>query len=268
MFGALAITMIAWASVSWSDDRIGLGAGIRLIWQSLFAVLMIMAFGYVDAVLYAHNQWLSLSWFGALLTFFGILWLANLYNFMDGMDGLAASQTIVAALTFAIWFWQYGDQSIALICLVLASSCYGFLLWNWHPAKIFMGDVGSITIGALFATVMIIGATRYDFTIVSSILLFGVFVADASVTLLRRLVNGEKIWQAHRSHYYQRLALAGISHKKIVLAEIILMLICSLIATTTLLYRDTIPVAILVEAIVLALAMAVVTRIETSKQKP
>ena len=90
----------------------------------------------------------------------GVLWLSNLYNFMDGMDGLAASQSIVASLTFGFWFFQAGSSSLALLCSLVAAANYGFLFYNWHPAKIFMGDIGSVTHGALFATMTIIAQNR------------------------------------------------------------------------------------------------------------
>ncbi len=251
MFFAISISLLAWSSLSWLDDQFDLSPRRRWLIQCVFAVLSVITFGAVDIIHLSSERYLVLPLLGAAFSVVGVLWLVNLYNFMDGMDGLAAAQTIIASATLSFWFWQYGDQGLAIICLVLAAASYGFLLWNWHPAKIFMGDVGSITIGAFFSTILLIAVSRYDFPVISFILLFAVFVADASVTILRRLFRREKIWLPHRSHYYQRLANMGFSHSKIVIGLIILMSISSLNASTTLIYRDTIPLSVFLEFILL-----------------
>lgn len=251
---ALAGLMLLWGALSWCDDKQDLSARVRFSAQAVFAALTIAAFGWVDQLFGT-----PIAWFGALLSFIGILWMTNLYNFMDGMDGLAASQSIIGALTLAFWFYMVGDTQLSILCVSVAGSCYGFLLWNWHPAKVFMGDVGSITLGAFFATMIIIGANRHGFAVISLMLIFSVFIGDASVTILRRLRHGEKIWLAHRTHYYQRLANLGISHTVIVCGAIIIMLLCSLIATISVLYRDMMALAILaILALITATAVLVV----------
>jgi len=270
LFAALFISVLAWASLSWMDDYIDLTPMHRLIAQSVFTALTIAAFGYVQIIQVSTSFVLSISLFGLFATFIGFIWLTNLYNFMDGMDGLAASQTIIASSTLGFWFWQYGDQGLSLICLLLAASSYGFLLWNWHPAKIFMGDVGSITIGAFLATLLLIGVVRYQFPVISFVLLLGVFIADASVTVLIRLVNKEPFWRPHRSHYYQRLAGLGFAHNIIVIALIALMLLCSVIASISIVERDTIWLGAVVEIVVFVVGAAIVVYLEskrTLKQK-
>ena len=261
-FGGMAILVSAWAGLSWRDDQHDLSPRLRLSFQLLFALASIAMFGYVTVIEYAPGQFYSLSLWGALLTFLGIIWMANLYNFMDGMDGLASSQTIVAAITLAFWFWQVGDVQLALVCLVLASASYGFILWNWQPAKVFLGDVGSISIGAFFATLIIYANTRYAIPVLSLVALFGVFVFDASVTLLRRALHGEKVWLPHRSHYYQRLATLGFAHARIVVVQIVLMVCCSILATISLTEHAKLTTAIGVELIILLLAAGVVTIVE------
>lgn len=267
LFLSLALIVVLWATLSWCDDRVDLSPRRRFSVQVIFAALTVLAYGWVVDVQMTANTWLAISWFGLPLTIIGVLWAANLYNFMDGMDGMAAAQTIVAATTLSFWFWHAGDVHLAFVCAALAAASYGFLLWNWQPAKIFMGDVGSITIGAFFATIVIIGVTRYQFSVLSCGLLFAVFVGDASLTLLRRVWYKEKFWLPHRSHYYQRLAVLGVSHGQIVLAATILMLLCSLIATVSLLYRDiTLPALITVIAL-LGLAVFVVVYLERHNKK-
>jgi Fuc2NAc and GlcNAc transferase len=257
-FAVLALTVFAWASLSWCDDKADLTPRFRLIVQLAICLFSVFAFGWVNQVL-----GLPLSWLGPVLSVIGVLWMANLYNFMDGLDGLAASQTIVASITMASWFFMHADWQLALVCVVVAASSYGFLLWNWSPAKIFLGDVGSITIGGFFGTLFIIAATRHGLSILSFFGLFGVFIADATVTIIMRALRGEKIWLPHRQHFYQRLANHGYAHSKIALASIILMLICSVFATLGVLYHDMIGLSLV--AIILTLAMSAVLVIYIEK---
>ena len=240
LFLGLWLTVLLWSALSWWDDQHDLSPKLRLILQMAFTLFMVSAFGWIDTIQLSMDLRITLDWLGAVLTFIGILWLANLYNFMDGMDGLAAAQTIIASLTLSFWFWALGDVEIALLCLVIAGASYGFLLWNWRPAKIFMGDVASVTLGAFFACLIIIGSSRFDIPVISMVMLFGVFVADATVTMLRRISKFEKFWLPHRQHCYQRLGLAGMAHEKIVVLSILAMVFCSLLATLSLIYRDTI----------------------------
>ena len=234
-FSAIIGYLSGWALLSWCDDRRDLSPLLRFPVQLILSAFAVAAFGWVDR-LYGFD----LGILGPILCVLGITWLANLNNFMDGMDGLAASQAIISLLTFAVWFYFLGDQHLALMCAIVAAACYGFLISNWHPAKVFMGDVGSITLGAFYGLLIIIAFTRYDVPVLSSLMVVSLFVFDASVTLVRRAFNKEKIWLPHRSHFYQRAAALGIDHEKIVLCSIAIMTLCSLLATLTVLYRDTI----------------------------
>jgi len=235
LFTCLACLVLAWSSLSWWDDKNDLSPKLRLMVQCIIAVFTVAALGWVNQLFS-----IKLVWFGPLLTVIGLLWMANLYNFMDGLDGLAASQAIIASITLSFWFLMLGDIELSLICAVLAAFSYGFMLWNWSPAKIFMGDVGSITLGAFFGTIFILGVTRFDLSIFSFFGLFAVFIADATLTVLIRIWRREKIWLPHRKHFYQRLANAGLSHSKVAIGSAILMLICSLFSTLGVIYRDMI----------------------------
>lgn len=258
VFGSLAVLLAAWSSLSWWDDNASLSTRLRLGFQVLITVLTMAAFGYVNSIQLSDNFTIYLAAAGAIVTFVGLLWMTNLYNFMDGMDGLAASQTIIASLTLGFWFWQAGDPHLALVNMTLAAICYGFLVRNWHPAQIFMGDVGSISLGAFFATLFIFANTRYQFPIVSFALLFGVFVFDASFTILRRMVNHEKFWLPHNTHLYQRLSKVGINHAQIVIVNVILMLCCAMLASLSLIERDRIGILIAIEvALMIVYAVAV-----------
>ena len=262
MLGAVGLIILCWALLSWWDDRHQLSASVRVLIQGGLSVLIILAFGYVDVIQVSQTNAVALGLSGAAITWVGMMWFTNMYNFMDGMDGLAASQSIIGAVTISFWLWNFGDQSLALTCMLLASACYGFIIWNWYPAKIFLGDVGSITLGAFFSILIIIGSHRYAFPVLSFVLLFGVFVFDASLTVMRRIVRREKFWLPHRSHYYQRLAQQGLAHDRIVIGLIVLMLICSLLATISLQYRDIIWLCVVAELVLLSVAAFAVSRLE------
>lgn len=159
-----------------------------------------------------------------------LVWMTNLYNFMDGMDGFAGGMALIGFATLAVLGGMGGDPVFALLCFVVASASAGFLWFNFPPARLFMGDVGSTALGFLAAG-MIMWADRSGlFPLWVGILVFSPFVVDATVTLVRRLLRGERIWEAHRSHYYQRLVRMGWGHRKTVLWEYGLMVLCGLSA--------------------------------------
>jgi UDP-N-acetylmuramyl pentapeptide phosphotransferase/UDP-N-acetylglucosamine-1-phosphate transferase len=152
-------------------------------------------------------------------------WMTNLYNFMDGSDGLAGGMAAIGFGTYAIAASIAGDAGLAVVCACIVAASLAFLCFNFHPAKIFMGDVGSIPLGFLAAALGMLGAQRGAWPWWFAPVVFAPFVADASVTLLRRLARGEKVWQAHRSHYYQRLVLMGWGHRRTALAEYAVMVL-------------------------------------------
>lgn len=266
-FAGLFGLLLGWALLSWWDDRHDLSPRHRFGVQLVLAVCTVLAFGYIDDVQLSEAVYVPLGLFGAFCSVVGILWLTNLYNFMDGMDGLAASQTIVACLTFAVWLWAANDVALSVCCLILAAASYGFLLRNWHPASIFMGDVGSITIGAFFATLFVYLNTRYEVPLLALLILFAVFIADASVTILRRLLKGEKIWLPHRTHFYQRAAALGFAHDRIVLVSVVLMLLCAVLASFVVADRDRIPMAVGAISILLAATMLAVAGLERARKR-
>jgi UDP-N-acetylmuramyl pentapeptide phosphotransferase/UDP-N-acetylglucosamine-1-phosphate transferase len=140
--------------------------------------------------------------------------LLNIYNFMDGMDGLAATQAVGAAMAFATCFIASGHEDLALLSLALLGASGGFFVHNAPPAKLFMGDVGSTFLGFSFAAMTLLGVARPVQPLALSPALFALapFLLDGSFTLLRRLSRGEKIWQAHRTHLYQRAVATGLQH--------------------------------------------------------
>ncbi|MEO0393238.1 MAG: glycosyltransferase family 4 protein [Pseudomonadota bacterium] len=204
-----AAALLAW--VSWLDDLRTIGAryrfGVQIIavFMGLFALT---PFGPIT------QGWLPF-WLDRLLIGVAWLWFMNLYNFMDGIDGLAGSETaaIGLGLTLVVLIsptlglgWSDG----ALLGVTMAGASLGFLLWNWSPAKLFMGDVGSIPLGFLIGWLLFaLAAQGYLF---AAIILPLYFCVDASVTLVRRVISGAKPWEPHREHFYQRATQRGLSH--------------------------------------------------------
>lgn len=157
------------------------------------------------------------------LTGLALAWMINLYNFMDGSDGLAGGMTLIGFTGCGIGAWLAGDAPLATTCLVIAGAAAGFLMHNFHPARVFLGDAGSIPLGLLAGALGLLGYTRGHWPAWFPILVFAPFILDATVTVVRRLCRGERIWQAHRSHYYQRLVISGFGHRRTALAEYVAM---------------------------------------------
>ncbi|MBV8146030.1 MAG: glycosyl transferase, partial [Gammaproteobacteria bacterium] len=162
----------------------------------------------------AHPQW-----GGYVLAVLGIVWILNLFNFMDGIDGIAASEALFVVLAGA-WLTLGGANAkgLALVDLTLAAACGGFLVWNWPPAKIFLGDVGSGYLGYMIAVFALSAGRDDSVALWVWLILGGAFFVDATVTLLRRVARGERVHQAHRSHAYQWLARRWGSHRNVTLA--------------------------------------------------
>ncbi len=160
----------------------------------------------------------------------GVAWITNLYNFMDGSDGLAAGMSIAGFGTYAIAAWLAGDPGLAVLCAALVGACAAFLAFNSPPARVFLGDVGSIPLGFLAGGLGVIGWRNDAWPLWFPLLVFAPFIGDATVTLIRRLVRGERVWQAHREHYYQRMVRMGLGHAGTAIVAYAAMLLCALAA--------------------------------------
>jgi UDP-N-acetylmuramyl pentapeptide phosphotransferase/UDP-N-acetylglucosamine-1-phosphate transferase len=222
------------ACVSYLDDRKHIPVGYRFAAHVAVAILLVAGgLGIGSLAL----PWLTLGlagWLAAGLTVLFIVWMINLYNFMDGMDGFAGGMAVSGFGAFAVMGWLTDHHLFLAISLVIASASAGFLLFNFPPARIFMGDAGSSTLGLLAAALSLWGARDGVFPLWLALLVFSPFIADATVTLLRRLWRREKVWQAHKTHYYQQLAQAGWGHRKTVLVEYLVMLGCGFTAVLSL----------------------------------
>ncbi len=207
LLGAILI-----AAVSWLDDLHSLPTTIRLLAHTTAAVAAVTSIGPWRVLAVPPVGALDLGWMGWPLTVLWIVGLTNAYNFMDGIDGLAAGQAIVAGLGWVLLGVLGGQRLIALCGALLAAASAGFLVHNWPPARIFMGDVGSAFLGYAFAILSVLSARLQPLDALAGALLVWPFVFDATFTFGRRFARGEDVFAAHRSHLYQRLVINGLSH--------------------------------------------------------
>jgi UDP-N-acetylmuramyl pentapeptide phosphotransferase/UDP-N-acetylglucosamine-1-phosphate transferase len=203
---------------------------VRFLTHALGALLVIAGIGYWRVADFPLLGQVQLGWLGLPLVFVWIVGLTNSYNFMDGIDGIAGGQAVLAGLGWALFGW-WGDQpQVGALGALLAASSLGFLGHNWPPARIFMGDVGSGFLGYTFAVLPVVAALSDPRFILVGALLLWPFLFDTTFTFLRRLSRGENVFAAHRSHLYQRLVIAGRSHRFVTLLYTMLALIGALLA--------------------------------------
>ncbi len=215
VFMSLVIGMVGWID----DIKKGLNVGLRFGIQFICSVIVIWIFNPIDILPLPAPLHIHLHFFGIIISIIWLMGITNIFNFLDGIDGYAGVQGFIAGLMLAILAW---GSPISFIGLFISFSCAGFLLFNWHPAKIFMGDVGSSFLGFLFAALPFYlkdtqtnGIRTQMFFATAIIIWF--FLLDGTFTIFRRLFKKEKIWQAHRSHLYQRLVISGMSHSEVVI---------------------------------------------------
>ena len=216
MPGNLAAALIGGAAaisiVGWLDDRRGLHPLVRF-GVHLAAAIWALAWLHGMTGISLGALQLHLGFIGTVVAAVFIVWCINLYNFMDGIDGIAAGQTVAVAGAGGLFILSHAaGNPIGIVALALAGSAAGFLIWNWAPARIFMGDTGSGFIGYIFGALMIASERAHALPLTAWLLLSAVFIFDATATLMRRVLRGEKWYSAHRQHAYQRLVQLGWSH--------------------------------------------------------
>ena len=216
LFGAALL-----AAISWIDDLRGLSPATRLLAQLVAVGLGMLALMPAGPV---FQFWLmpGLDAVAAALLW---LWFVNLFNFMDGIDGLAGSEAAAIGIGLVLFASLGAGRDPGLAALAAAgAAALGFLVWNWAPARIFLGDVGSVPLGYLLGFLLLDVAARGGWKIALILPLY--FLADATITLLRRLARGERVWQAHRQHFYQRAVQRGLGHgdvvRRVIAADLIL----------------------------------------------
>jgi len=194
------------AFIGWLDDKYGVSSVIRLLIQLAVSLCLLtcvpLQFSLTELSLF-------------LTAIFAIVWLMNLYNFMDGSNGMAGFQGVFAGIVFALLFYLDGQLEMALLALVMAAACLGFLPLNFPVARVFMGDVASVPLGFLIASFSIYGIYTGSVNISIALLIMSVFIVDATLTLLTRVISREQWYTAHAQHVYQRLIAQGWSHQRV-----------------------------------------------------
>jgi len=220
LFGAVLL-----AAVSWVDDLRGLSPAMRLLAQCVAVGLALGMVALIGAPILSRG-WLP-QWLDAVAAGLLWLWFVNLFNFMDGIDGLAGSEAAAIGLGLMLFagFGVGRDPELMILDATVAAAAIGFLVWNWAPARIFLGDVGSVPLGYLLGFLLLEQAARGRWKLALILPLY--FLADATITLSCRLARGERVWQAHREHFYQRaVQQRGLGHaavvRRVIAADIVL----------------------------------------------
>jgi UDP-N-acetylmuramyl pentapeptide phosphotransferase/UDP-N-acetylglucosamine-1-phosphate transferase len=209
----------ALAVVSFFDDLRSLPALLRLAAHFAAAAAMVALLP------------IAVAWPLAVFFTVGTVWMTNLYNFMDGSDGLAGGMAVIGFASYGAAAWIGGETTLALLLFALVAATSGFLVFNFPPARVFLGDAGSVPLGFLAAAVGVLGWRVYAlWPSWFPALVFSPFAVDATATLLKRIARREPFWRPHRDHYYQRLIRMGWSHRRTALAEYALMLACAAVA--------------------------------------
>ncbi len=220
---ALVVAMAVLAAVFVVDDVSGLPVPVRFGVQLAIGLVFLAWTG-------PYTLWL---W---PLLAIGLVWSANLYNFMDGSNGLAGGMAVIGFGAYALAAGSHGSMDLALVAAAVAGAAAGFLVWNFGSARIFLGDAGSIPLGFAAAALGVVGWQRGVWPFWFPALVFSTFIVDSGLTLAKRLIHRENPFQAHRSHYYQRLIRMGWSHRRLALWAYALM---AATAVSALLFRQS-----------------------------
>jgi UDP-GlcNAc:undecaprenyl-phosphate/decaprenyl-phosphate GlcNAc-1-phosphate transferase len=220
----LLVPMIGLFILSLFDDMRGLPVRQRLLGHLLAAAILVGGSGLLS------SQGIVVAVSVLLLT----VWMTNLFNFMDGSDGLAGGMAFFGFTFYGIAALFAHNETLAMLNFTIGAAALGFLCFNFPPPKVFMGDAGSISLGFLVAAMGLWGWQQECWAAWFPLLVFSPFIADASVTLVKRTLRGVKITEAHREHYYQRAILLGWGHRKLALVEYMLMLVSGVLALLSL----------------------------------
>lgn len=239
------------ACVSLMDDRRGVDNFFRLMLHLVTAFLISFA------IIFSHHDVDPLNFFSIsfllMVSTLGIAWSINLFNFMDGLDGFAALEALCISCCGGFLFHWFGGAFYARASWVLAATITGFIFWNKPKAKIFMGDVGSASLGLIMASFALIAIWQYHTPLLLWLMLGSVFIFDASVTLMRRIMLGHKWLDAHKLHAYQRLQQSGWSHAQVLMGLFIINLLIMGLVYLSLIYPQLLMVNFTVNVCLLAL---------------
>lgn len=248
--GLLTGALLALAAISWFDDRRGAPVWARLLVQLIAVALGLAAIGIEPlAGRLGVPAWmlgipLALAW----------MWFVNLYNFMDGIDGITGVETACIGIGLvALAVVTLGSVAgQALMGLALAGAAIGFLVWNWHPARIFLGDVGSVPLGYIVGGLLIQALVAGHWA--AALILPLYYLADATIVLLARALGGQKPWEAHKSHFYQRAHQGGLSHSQVTACVALVNLVLIVLASAAAMGWSWLALAMAAGAVILLLA--------------
>lgn len=212
MLVGYSLGMLAMVPVSCLDDVRGMPQWLRFMTHVAAAGFVLWLVGYWEDVALPFVSSVHMGWLGALVAFLWMVGLTNAYNFMDGIDGLAGGQAVVAGVAWMGLGVLIQEPLVSVLGVLVAGSSLGFLWHNWPPARIFMGDVGSAFLGYTVAALTVMAGVTNPRMPLAGLLVVWPFVFDTAFTLMRRLRRGENIFMAHRAHLYQRLVIAGYGH--------------------------------------------------------
>jgi len=244
LWEALALAL-ALGAVSFLDDLRGVPIGARL--AAHLAAAAFVAWFLLSPMHPAALAALALA----------VVWITNLFNFMDGSDGLAGGMSVAGFGAYALAAWLAGDAPTAVLCAALAAAAAAFLAHNFHPARIFLGDVGSIPLGFLAGALGLAGWRNDAWPLWFPLLVFAPFIGDASLTLLRRALQRERVWRAHHDHYYQRMVRMGLGHRATALAAYAAMALCAAAALLGRTQASEVQATILCATVLLLAAAAI-----------
>ncbi|MGY2258316.1 MraY family glycosyltransferase [Pseudomonas sp. SDO55104_S430] len=213
LYGLLGAGLLV-AMIGFADDHGHIAARWRLMGHFIAAIWALIGLHGLGPI-QLFGIVADLGWLGHVLAVFYLVWMLNLYNFMDGIDGLASLQAIFVCLAGSLVAWWTGHFALIGGPLLLAAAVSGFLVWNFPPARIFMGDAGSGFLGLILGALSLEAGGRSPELLWSWLILLGVFIVDATITLLRRMFHREKVYQAHRSHAYQHASRQYSSHRAV-----------------------------------------------------
>jgi UDP-N-acetylmuramyl pentapeptide phosphotransferase/UDP-N-acetylglucosamine-1-phosphate transferase len=200
--------------ISFFDDLYGLPAISRILVHFTSA-----------GTLYLSGLYPDLGLLGSVIIFVAIVWAINLYNFMDGMDGFASGMTLIGFTFLGMAGYFSGEELYMMICFIIAAASLGFLVFNFPLASIFMGDTGAATLGLAVVVMSLWGVKLGIFEYLVPIIIFSIFIVDSTITLIKRLLRGDKVWEAHREHYYQRFAIKYANQRNVLFVTYFIMLI-------------------------------------------
>lgn len=250
--------------IGYLDDRYQVRNLWRFLTQIVASVIAIVLFHYHPKLTIAYNvQITSIVWvYGSL--FLAFLWSTNLFNFLDGLDGYASTEAIfIFTLTGFIAYHSFAvDVEIAYLAWMVSALCIGFLLLNWPPAKIFMGDVASGFLGFLFVIFAYYLSAKAQVSILLFVYMYSLFWFDATITLIRRICHGDKWYESHNLHAYQRLHQAGYSHLQVLMCNITLNIIIAVLVLWAYFEPEYLPLVGIVELILLTACYLIVERIK------